>query len=390
MPAWWLYPAATKLAGAGIKYATRRKIKPFSQTPYGRHLKGVQSQGLLSASTRDRILGRVGAEAGNVAQAETTNIKGYLETLGMRRSIASRRLLSKPKLKQMEIVGKKRSELEIANERSKAAAAEKYALLESQTEEAISREKGAAKTALLSGIVDAVGTGAAGYFKSLELRERYGLDIEKMQNLEEYRKAQIKSKEDVLAQRKAEEETDIKQKEIDRKIKQEDIDLRLKENIRHNKEMERLSGERIEDAEARIRETKRHNEELEKISRERLKKTKAIEPQTFQESIEGFAKDIDKMVKLIDPDAKTIEDLNVDIEAGEISTDDPKYKLFMPQIRALQDSLDGAIRYRDAFEKIKTSFERAIEAYGEEAAIEQLEKLGLSYEEYKRMLSEFK
>ena len=106
MPYQYLIPAAVEGLSTGIKYATRKKRKPFSITGYGRGLKKRSMEGLYPPAIKSKLLGlRAGVE-GNVAGMNTATIRGNLVAGGIPQgSIAGRATLAKPGLGLQRSIG---------------------------------------------------------------------------------------------------------------------------------------------------------------------------------------------------------------------------------------------------------------------------------------------
>jgi len=152
-------PAIAQGVKSGVEYFNRPKRKPFTATEQGKYLQKMINEGILPPMVQGKILGQVGATAGNIASQERARIKGgLLPTMGT--SISTQKLLSEPGREQMRTVSGTQKGLLFENLRSKQAAEESFAREKTAWDEQKTLEEGTAKQQLYSGLLGA-GTTAA-------------------------------------------------------------------------------------------------------------------------------------------------------------------------------------------------------------------------------------
>ncbi len=161
MPFWWAIPAAVEL-GKTLLSKKQSTPNPLSGE-YGQYLNRVKKEGKYSPVMQSGIMGKIGAEAGNVAQGQVASIRGNLESRGMGNSVAGVRALASPGLKQQEILADKAADLTTANEESKAAADEKLAGLMGNWRNQRAAEDTANQNRIVSGLGNALSAGVSGY-----------------------------------------------------------------------------------------------------------------------------------------------------------------------------------------------------------------------------------
>jgi hypothetical protein len=161
MPYWWAVPAAVEL-GKALLTKGQKTPNPMD-TEYGQYLAKTSKQGKYSPAEQSAMMGRVGAEAGNVAQGEVARTRGELTYRGFGNSIAGIRALAAPGLKRQEVMAGAADRLTIANEDSKAAAEEKLAGVMGQWRGQRAAENTANQNRIVGGLAGAISAGASGW-----------------------------------------------------------------------------------------------------------------------------------------------------------------------------------------------------------------------------------
>lgn len=151
---WWI-PAAIQGGASLAKFFTRRKTPGFGDTAYGKELQRQSREGMLNPAARSRIVGRAASTAGNVAQTQKSDIRGYLTARGMGNSIAGTRALAEPDMARMRTVSDTAADVEAQNEISKSQARMTYAQARYQHGEQARTERNAATGELLGGLAQA-------------------------------------------------------------------------------------------------------------------------------------------------------------------------------------------------------------------------------------------
>lgn len=168
---WWA-PAAISAGSSLLGWATRRKTPKFDKTAYGKELGKVAREGKFGAGGVSRIVGQVGAKAGNVAQEQTSNIRGYLAARGMGGSIAGARTLASPETDRMRTVGEATERLEGENELSKVQGRKDYASTRYEHDMMRRDESNQARSALVGGLAQAGMSAMRGYAGKRYAEER--------------------------------------------------------------------------------------------------------------------------------------------------------------------------------------------------------------------------
>jgi hypothetical protein len=161
MAFWWAIPAAVEL-GSALLSKGNKTPNPLD-TEYGQYLNKVKKQGKYSPAVQSTVMGRVGAEAGNVAQDEVARTRGELEARGMGNSISGIRALATPGLRTQEVVANAADRLTVANEESKAAADERLAGVMGQYRTQRAAEDTADWNRKVGGIAGALKAGVSGW-----------------------------------------------------------------------------------------------------------------------------------------------------------------------------------------------------------------------------------
>jgi hypothetical protein len=150
---------------------SRRKTSGFNQTAQGKYLNMVSKKGIYTPEAQSEILGKTSATAGNVAESDIATRRGYLEARGMGNSIAGARTLAEPRLNQAATVADKASDITIANEQSKSAAAEEYARARMNYGNEKQNANNEAVSGLVSGLTGAAGTAINSYMGARQYQE---------------------------------------------------------------------------------------------------------------------------------------------------------------------------------------------------------------------------
>lgn len=159
---WWL-PAAIQGGSTILSYAARKKTPKFEHTSYGRELGRMSREGKYSPAARANIAGQAGAKAGQVAQEQKADIRGYLEARGMGNSIAGAKALSSPDTARMRTVSETAGLVEEENELSKSNARLEYARARGQYDEARRAEENQAASQLIGGFGGALSSAYSSY-----------------------------------------------------------------------------------------------------------------------------------------------------------------------------------------------------------------------------------
>jgi hypothetical protein len=148
---------AIKGAGAVASYLTGRKNRTprFSRTAMARRLDTVSREGEINPAMQATIVGQAGRRAGEIAHERKTDLMGRLSSKGFGNSIAGAAALGEPDALTQRIMGETGGRVALANEESKARAANEYARLSDEYGAQRRNERTALVSNLTGGLADA-------------------------------------------------------------------------------------------------------------------------------------------------------------------------------------------------------------------------------------------
>ncbi len=152
-------PYVAKGVGTLINYFGRKKKPPAQDTALWKYLSNIEQQGMYSPTAESKILGRIGAEGGNVASQERGMLRGMFLTKGMGGSVATTRTLLEPGQNVKKALSVKAGELVQSEEQAKKEAGLQKAQFGTQYETGRIGEEQTARQGLLQEMFG-VGTGA--------------------------------------------------------------------------------------------------------------------------------------------------------------------------------------------------------------------------------------
>ena len=151
-------------------------------TSYGKELARISKEGKYSPEAQSSIVGQVGARAGQVAQEQKADMRGYLEARGMGNSIAGAKALSAPDTARMRTVGQTAGNLASENEISKTRAKLDYARARMGYGEQVRSEENTARSELIGGLAGAAGSAYSGYVGD-QNNQNFDTDFQEAQRL---------------------------------------------------------------------------------------------------------------------------------------------------------------------------------------------------------------
>lgn len=272
------------------KYFKRKKRRPFEETEFGKTLSQIGREGKYSPTTKSKILGLVGAEAGNIASQRVAERRGLLLNRGMGGSIAGIRTITEPRRQVMGELSKTAKELEIENELSKRNAQREFGLGKMQYEEGERQEENVARGELAGGIVGASMGALQSHYQQKQFTQQMGL-----------KGAELKLKaEDIgLKREKFISDIGIKRKELDLKTTADEVNKTYREGLIEVRKQQNLT--QVEKNQKELELDKWYKDELIKISVERNKilRIKAETPKL--ETRTSLQKNLDLLPLLKDP-----------------------------------------------------------------------------------------
>ncbi len=177
--------AVKGLFSLGDYLSRREQIKALGkETEEEKYLKRLSKEGIYPESVKGKILGTVGARAGGIAHRAVAKTRGELISIGMGRSIAGKRALTEPYIKQIGEISETARQLDIENVLSKERAGREYAGRKSMRELMGTQAKMEASRELFGGLGGAVVSGV-----SSVIGEYYLGKAEKIEALKPYVKA---------------------------------------------------------------------------------------------------------------------------------------------------------------------------------------------------------
>ena len=168
----WAIPAGISAAQAFAQnyFARKNRTPRFQDTAYGQYLQKMSKVGRYSPGTERKMIGRVSGTAGNIAQGEKTELRGYLESRGMGGSMAGTRTLKEPGMEHMRTVSDYTKQLDIGEESTKSEAAGAFARGRTETGDIRRREKMQMTGDLIGGLAE-TGMSAYGAYQAKEAKE---------------------------------------------------------------------------------------------------------------------------------------------------------------------------------------------------------------------------
>lgn len=270
------------------KYAKRKKRRPFEETEFGKTLSQIGREGKYSPTTKSKILGLVGAEAGNIASQRVAERRGLLLNRGMGGSIAGIRTITEPRRQVMGELSKTAKELEIENELSKRNAQREFGLGKMQYEEGERQEENVARGELAGGIVGASMGALQSHYQQKQFTQQMGL-----------KGAELKLKaEDIgLKREKFISDIDIKQKELDLKTTADEVNKTYREGLIEVRKQQNLT--QVEKNQKELELDKWYKDELIKIGEERNKILRIKTETPKLETRTSLQKNIENLVPLL-------------------------------------------------------------------------------------------
>jgi len=168
LPALLAYaPAAVSAATSLAEYFGRKKRPKFKDTETARVLKRLSEQGVYSPAARGNLVGRMSGTLGNLANTRKTNLRGWLESRGMGKSIAGRSLIDSVDRDVMKRLSDYARDLDARNELSKANALREYAERAAAWNQRRREEESRARRELFRGLGNALAGGIGAYARGL-------------------------------------------------------------------------------------------------------------------------------------------------------------------------------------------------------------------------------
>ena len=166
--------AAIQAAAAGGKWAYNKYFnkKPgFDKTSYGERLKRLSEQGSISPLAKDNILAKTSKVVGQQTSNQVAGYQGRLANMGILDSVAGVRGQTDIESRGTQILADKATDIETTNELAKEKYKTQYAYEKGGYEEGIRQMNAQNNANLVSGLIDAGGSYAAGKLAQPDMKD---------------------------------------------------------------------------------------------------------------------------------------------------------------------------------------------------------------------------